>query len=141
MSNNRQSELTITDGIEKVLESMRNNYKDWSNACKKAEENRPRTELEIKYPESNKPNPQIRKDMIKEYCEGLEVLEGSRYYKIISTHLNGQKTVCGFIAKAGDKKFKEGDMLKPDGWASPARNFARGNVFEPIGEVRWTGIG
>ena len=43
-----------------------------------------------------------------------------------------------------DKKFKKGDILKPAGWAAPARNKPRGNVFEMLdgkgtGWVRWTG--
>ena len=133
--------LTINEGIENVLESMRNNYKEWSEECRKAEESRPKTECELKYPEMNKPNPQIRLDMIKEYCEGLGVTENTRYFRIHSNRSSDQETVRGFIVKAGDKKFKEGDMLKPGGFNKPARNFARGNVFDPIGDVRWTGIG
>ena len=82
--------------------------------------------------------------MIENYCNGLEVNEGSRYWKITGTSGGGNsRSVKGFIAKAGDKKFCEGDMLKAAGWATPARNFARGNVIDGRGvnEVRWTGIG
>ena len=86
---------------------------------------------------------EIREEMTEEYCKGLEVTEGSRYWKIISNDRGGGRSVKGFIAKAGDKKFREGDMLKPAGWAAPARNFARGNVLDGTGvnNVRWTGIG
>ena len=106
--------------IEKVLEAMREDYKRWSG------------------PERSK----IKAEMEEEYCTGLEVSEGSRYFKIISDK-RGQRSVCGFIAKAGDKKFREGDMLKAAGWNAPARNFARGNVLDGtrVSEVRWTGIG
>ena len=83
-------------------------------------------------------------EMIENYCSGLDVTEGSRYWKITSTNGSGTgRSVSGFIVKAGDKKFCEGDMLKAAGWAAPARNFARGNVLDGRGvnEVRWTGIG
>jgi len=86
----------------------------------------------------------IRDEMEENYCNGLEVTEGSRYWKITSTNGSGtQRSVSGFIVKAGDKKFLEGDMLKAAGWAAPARNFARGNVLDGyrVDEVRWTGIG
>ena len=106
--------------IEKVLEAMREDYKRWSG------------------PERS----QIKDEMTEDYCNGLEVSEGSRYWKITSGRRN-QRSVSGFIVKAGDKKFQEGDMLKAAGWAAPARNFARGNVLDGTGvnEVRWTGIG
>ena len=105
--------------IEKVLEAMREDYKRWNRNGRNME-------------------------MERDFCEGLEVTEGSRYWKI--THTNGsgtQRSVSGFIVKAGDKKFREGDMLKAAGWAAPARNFARGNVLDGSGvdNVRWTGIG
>ena len=114
--------------IEKVLEAMREDYKRWSNRCARHD--------------SYEGYSDVKKEMEKDYCEGLEVTEGSRYWKIISDK-RGSRSVCGFIVKAGDKKFREGDMLKPAGWAAPARNFARGNVLDGRGvnEVRWTGIG
>ena len=81
---------------------------------------------------------------LPEYCGGLMVEENRRYWKIIGTNGGGtSRSVKGFICKAGDKKFREGDMLKAAGWAAPARNFARGNVLDGSGvdNVRWTGIG
>ena len=109
--------------IEKVLESMREDYCRWSRSGRDTSE-------------------KILSDMERDFCEGLEVTEGSRYWKIISDK-RGSRSVCGFIVKAGDKKFREGDMLKAAGWAAPARNFARGNVLDGTGfdNARWTGIG
>jgi len=119
--------------IEKVLETMREDYKRWSMMTRTVHQNVEEFNRAI----------EIREEMTEEYCKGLEVTEGSRYWKIISNDRGGGRSVKGFIAKAGDKKFREGDMLKPAGWAAPARNFARGNVLDGRGvnEVRWTGIG
>ena len=109
--------------IEKVLEAMREDYCRWSKAG------------------LGGPS-EIKTKMEEDFCEGLEVTEGSRYWKIISDK-RGSRSVSGFIVKAGDKKFREGDMLKAAGWAAPARNFARGNVLDGTGlnNARWTGIG
>ena len=113
--------------IEKVLEAMREDYKRWTYGCKSR---------------GSFSNSAIEKEMTEEYCNGLEITEGSRYWKIISNDRGGGCSVKGFIAKAGDQKFREGDLLKPAGWAAPARNFARGNVLEgDLRGVRWTGIG
>ena len=113
--------------IEKVLEAMREDYKRWANMCARHE--------------SSAHYSNIKNEMEEDYCNGLEVSEGSRYWKITSGRRN-QRSVSGFIVKAGDKKFREGDLLKPAGWAAPARNFARGNVLDgDLGGVRWTGIG
>ena len=110
--------------IEKVLEAMKEDYKRWSDRCADGERRA------------------INTSMYEEYCDGLEVTEGSRYWKITGKS-GSSRSVKGFIAKAGDKKFREGDMLKAAGWAAPARNFARGNVLDETGfeNARWTGIG
>ena len=119
--------------IEKVLEAMREDYKRWSMMTRTVHQNVEEFNRAI----------DIREEMTEEYCNGLEVTEGSRYWKIISNDRGGGMSVKGFIAKAGDKKFREGDLLKAAGWAAPARNFARGNVLDGTGvdNVRWTGIG
>ena len=113
--------------IEKVLEAMRNDYKRWSDMCARHD---------------SASHSKIKDEMTEDYCNGLRVEENRRYWKITSGRQN-QRSVSGFIVKAGDKKFQEGDMLKAAGWAAPARNFSRGNVLDGRGvnEVRWTGIG
>ena len=119
----------MREAIEKVLEAMRKDYIRWSGRCASNDE---------------AAHSRIKAEMEENYCNGLEVTEGSRYWKITSTNGSGtQRSVSGFIVKAGDKKFLEGDMLKAAGWAAPARNFARGNVLDGyrVDEVRWTGIG
>ena len=119
----------MREEIENVLEAMREDYKRWSSACASHD---------------SAAHSRIKDEMEENYCNGLEVTEGSRYWKITSTNGSGtSRSVSGFICKAGDKKFREGDMLKAAGWAAPARNFARGNVLDGSGVkgVRWTGIG
>ena len=120
--------------IEKVLEAMREDYKRWTMATRTVHQNVEEFNRAI----------DIREKMTEEYCGGLMVEENRRYWKIIGTNGGGtSRSVKGFICKAGDKKFREGDMLKAAGWAAPARNFARGNVLDGSGvdNVRWTGIG
>ena len=120
--------------IEKVLEAMREDYKRWSMMTRTVHQNVEEFNRAI----------DIREEMTENYCKGLRVEENRRYWKIIGSNGGGsQVSVKGFIVKAGDKKFREGDMLKAAGWAAPARNFARGNVLDGAGvdNVRWTGIG
>ena len=115
--------------IEKVLEAMREDYRRWSGRCASHDESA---------------HSRIRDEMEENYCNGLKVEENRRYWKIIGSNGGGSSiSVKGFICKAGDKKFREGDMLKAAGWAAPARNFARGNVLDGTGlnNARWTGIG
>ena len=124
----------MREEIEKVLEAMREDYKRWSMQGRTVSQNTHDFCREM----------DIREEMSENFCNGLEVEENRRYWKI--THTNGsgtQRSVSGFIVKAGEKKFREGDMLKAAGWAAPARNFARGNVLDGTGldNARWTGIG
>ena len=116
--------------IEKGLEAMREDYRRWSDRCANHS--------------FDNAHSRIKDEMEENYCNGLMVEENRRYWKITGSNGGGsQVSVKGFIVKAGDKKFREGDMLKPAGWAAPARNFARGNVLDGTGvyNVRWTGIG
>ena len=80
--------------------------------------------------------------MIEEFNKGIYYKPGSKYLKIIRD--DGQTSVHSFIVNTKtDKKFKYGDILKAASWNAPARNFARGNVFESVENikksVRWTG--
>jgi hypothetical protein len=77
----------------------------------------------------------INNQMIAEFNEGLTVKEGSKYVKIMT-----KGSVWGFIVKGdNDKKFRKGDLLKAAGWATPARNHARGNILDGGYTIQWTG--
>jgi len=78
---------------------------------------------------------EVNKCMIDEFNAEIGYDVGRKYAKI--TQRNGG-SVWGFVMLQDDKKFKAGDILKAAGWATPARNFARGNVFEEY-NVQWTG--
>lgn len=70
------------------------------------------------------------------FAEGLEFKMGKKYVKVIHSG-----SAHSFIVNVhDDPKFKFGDILKPASWASPAKNFARGNIFEGnFGSIRWMG--
>jgi len=77
-------------------------------------------------------------EQLDNFMESIEFSGGSKYIKVIRN--DNQRTVWGFIVNTeNDSKFKYGDILKPAGWAAPARNKARGNVFEDLSWVQWTG--
>ena len=71
---------------------------------------------------------------VENFDDLIQVKTGNKYIKIIR-----ENSVWGFIVNTdNDKKFKKGDILKAAGWNAPARNAARGNVFENY-SVAWTG--
>jgi hypothetical protein len=67
---------------------------------------------------------------------GIEFNEGNKYVKVVSVSW-GSRSVHSFIDKA------TGDIWRAASWKSPARNFARGNVFKPdsyLNRLAWTGV-
>lgn len=75
----------------------------------------------------------INKQMIEEFENGFEITEGKKYIKVLSN-----RSAWGFVVKNDDGKFKRGDILKAAGWNAPAKNAARGNVFDGY-DIQWTG--
>lgn len=75
-------------------------------------------------------------EQMERFYDMIEIRPGNKYIKIIK-----DRSVWGFIVNTeNDKKFKYGDILKAAGWNAPARNAARGNLFDENGyEIRWTG--
>ena len=79
----------------------------------------------------------IRRNGVVEFKNGIDHVCGSKYIKV--TRSDNQTSIHSFIVNIyDDKKFKYGDILKAASWKSPARNFARGNIFEEY-KVKWTG--
>lgn len=67
----------------------------------------------------------------------IEFEPGRRYIRLIETG-ESQRSCFGFIDATN------GDVLKSAGWKSPAKNFARGNLFDAnggLGRVGPYGIG
>ena len=114
----------MTVAVEVLVEAIKPDYRDWMNrsfgGLAANREDGP------EYSETNK-------DMIERFEKTLRVEEGKKYIKVVQ---NG--SVWGFIVKATDSKFKSGDILKAASWASPAKNAARGNVFDGY-SIAWTG--
>jgi predicted phage tail protein len=85
----------MREAIEKVLEAMREDYRRWTMTGREVHQNTEEFCRAI----------DIREKMTEEYCNGLTVKEGPRYWKIIASNGSGsQKSVAGFIAKEGERK-------------------------------------
>ena len=78
----------------------------------------------------------IRKRMCADYAENFTITYGKKYIKITE---KGGGVKAFVVGVDNDKKFKKGDILKPAGWAAPARNAARGNILEGNYAIDWTG--
>jgi hypothetical protein len=78
--------------------------------------------------------------MEKEYADKLGYDINKKYIKVFSGNGGGKSVACFVVITETDKKFRFGDILKPAGWAGPARNFARGNILEnDFRGLSWTG--
>ena len=108
----KEKSETIVEGVSVMKRAMIADYGDWTDkGC------------------------EIALRMWDEYADGFSVSYNKKYVKIVTNN-----SVSAFIvAVDDDKKFKKGDILKPAGYNAPARNFARGNVFDGGYEIHWTG--
>ena len=111
-----------TDDFDESIEIMRQvAISDYAMWC----DNRERSEFL---------NDDYFKKALNEFDENLVVnTRGKKYVKLISG-----TGVWGFVVKEDDDKFKRGDILKAASWNAPAKNKARGNIFEEY-DVQWTG--
>lgn len=106
--------------INLYLNHICEDYRQWMTRCGKSDE---------------RGLDSIRQEMIQEFVDGIKVVDGKKYLKVVK-----KGSVHSFIVKKTEGKFKEGDILMAASWASPAKNFARGNILEKtFGRVRWTG--
>ena len=75
------------------------------------------------------------KARIREFNSELQFKIGKKYVKFSTG-----RSVWGFIVLENDDKFMRGDILKPAGASTPARNFARGNILNgDFSRVQWMG--
>ena len=75
---------------------------------------------------------------LAEFENKCQVKEGQNYIKVIRDNSVHCFVIKKLTAKTEAKGFKVGDILKPAGWAAPALNKARGNVFTGF-YMNWTG--
>ena len=107
----------MQEQIDTLLGKIKQDYVNW---CKAG---------------GSKPLSGYFQDSINEWDDKMQVKTGQKYIKVIR-----ENSVWGFIVNTdNDKVFKKGDILKAAGWNAPARNAARGNIFDDDYYVQWTG--
>lgn len=108
---NIPNQRQIVAGVDKLLQSIKDDYAKFNN----------------------------NENMRKEFNEGLDYTVGKKYIKIVRYGPNRSfPSVWGFVVMEPDAQFFEGDILMAAGWAKPARNQARGNIFSGY-DIEWTG--
>ena len=109
---------TVDAGLAYMKAAMINDYVNWTTR---------NTTRELS---------DINKKMIGEYSVNFTITYGKKYIKITE---KGGGVKAFVVGVDNDKKFKKGDILKPAGWAAPARNAARGNILKGGYPIDWTG--
>jgi len=121
---------TIDEGVHNLIDASISDYVDWKT--RSIQHHIDRDGREGYWPKT-------RDEAIEEFRHSFRVTHGKKYTRI-SKITGSQQCVHAFVvAVADDNKFRLGDVLKPDGWKTPARNKARGNVIEGNYPMQWTG--
>lgn len=114
--------MNMNQALEKLINEIVNDFELWQNAG-------------LRLTASGEPaRTEIQGQMLDEFIKGIRVEEGRKYIKIIKSN-----SVWGFIVAKDDAKFKVGDILKAASYNAPARNKARGNIFDESYSINWTG--
>ena len=114
MKNEKESNVQFFTDMDKYLNYIVSDYRKIMKGCKTDE---------------------LRKEMVDEFTKGIRYEVGNKYIKVITG-----SSVHSFIVRNKTDKFNPGDILKAASWKAPAKNFARGNIFDKtFGNIRWTG--
>ena len=84
-------------------------------------------------------NDEIQTEMREEYNSSISYDVGRKYIKIVK----GGSVHSFIVNTESDKKFAYGDVLMAACWAAPARNKARGSIFNESDiktRLCWTGV-
>ena len=117
--------MTMADALKEYKKKIGDDYENWTLGSKALLS-------------ADNIEKRIKENSVIEFKNGIDHICGSKYIKVIRR--DNQTSVHSFIVNIyDDDKFKYGDILKASSWNAPARNFARGNVFEDY-KVRWVGM-
>jgi hypothetical protein len=120
-------EIDMNTEMTALIENIKTDYAEWMTGCAG---NKEMGDFFVE------PSNHFLIASIARFNEKITYKMGSKYIKVFSEGGG----VWGFIVNTdNDKKFKKGDILKPAGYAAPARNKARGNIIDGGYTIRWTG--
>jgi len=113
-----EREEIMNEAIQTLMNRIVADYNDWTNHCAKGELSE--TNLE----------------MMERFEAAVDYKVGNKYIRLFQGG-----SVWGFVVNTeNDKQFNYGDILMAAGYNKPARNKARGNVFDLENtRVQWTG--